>query len=237
MVFKYYKYRSLSNYLGNPPFYLSNYMNDALLVLGDKPSKEELLNYLRSTDSEWYNYLNSDRLNVKEFNGTLVLYDFGYDNNDDHLTNTYQFSEIGFLESLFKDGDVVIGEANLKIESLDHIIAFSTDLKKIQFDSNQSLQFDSARKLMMLKFYKQYFNIDLPYEFGYYPDGADTCILILRMQNDTYSAEWNDLSKTDLLPDYNILIRNIDMLNNRKVKIIYWPILIAKGDKSFFFPK
>jgi hypothetical protein len=238
MVFSFYKYRTLTNYLNNPPYYLSDYLNDAVLILGNNPSKEELLNYLRIAEPEWYNYLNNDRLNVKEFNGTLVLYDFGYDDNDDNLEITYD-TDIGFLGHFFKDGDVVIGEANLnlKMEHLDHIIAFSEDLKKVQFDKIQSLQMDSSRRLMMMSYYQERFRIELPYKFGYLPYRADTCLLIIRMKNDTYSAEWNDCTKADLLPDHSILIRNIAMLKNRNVKIIYWPILIAKDEKSFFFPE
>lgn len=235
LAFRYYKYRSLMNYLNNPPFSLIKYMNDAVLVLDANPTKGELLSYLRSADSEWQKYLDSSRLNVKEFDGTLVLYDFGYDNDDDNLSSSYQFDDIGFWKSLFQDGDVVIGEANQKIEDLDYIIAFLQNLKKIQFDEIQSLQLDSARRLMMRSYYKERFRVELPYKFGYFPDGVDTCVLILRMENDMYSAKWDGCFDYERLPDINILVSNIDMLQNRNIKIMYWPILIAKDEKSLFF--
>lgn len=76
-------------------------------------TKKEFDNYIKSSDEIAYDFI--DWLDKTEYNisyqyESVIIYDYGFDNDDDNFEKRYKAEDISFLESLFIDGDVILYE-------------------------------------------------------------------------------------------------------------------------------
>jgi hypothetical protein len=82
------------------------------------PTKEKLIDLInQEKEYNMLKYFICDlNWGVKNYDSSIVVYFYGYDNDDDQLNKHYQVDDISFVESIFIDGDFLM--LDLKLKSL-----------------------------------------------------------------------------------------------------------------------
>ncbi len=132
-------------------------------------TKIEFENYIKSSDKiahDFIEWLDKTDYNITYQYESIIIYDYGFNNNDDNLKKKYKAEDISFFKSLFIDGDVILyeGFADIYLYDLEEKRGSWFDrfppppfrFPKNVLDSINSL--DSIGKDYLKKNYKSFYN-------------------------------------------------------------------------------
>jgi hypothetical protein len=114
LIFSYNSYIKKQKLYNNRIYiaYLQKVHHDIVKNLGkNKFSKIEFESYVESNyDYDFIEWLGNLNYRLDYQYESILIYDFGFDNNDDSCRITYKADSISFIKSLFIDGDIILYE-------------------------------------------------------------------------------------------------------------------------------